>query len=67
MGNIKYTHINLNKHRNTRLLTAGNIGFPIPLRAPPNTSFIPQIKYVPETITIFCREYSTTASDDVIR
>ena len=39
------------------------MGFPIPLRTPPITSLIPQIKYVLETMIIFCREKSITAGE----
>ena len=46
-----------------RVAIVGKMGFPMPLSTPPITSLIPQIKYVLETMIIFCRENSITAGD----
>jgi hypothetical protein len=63
-GNTKYTHANLSRHKNIRLVAAGAIGRPIPFSVPPSTSFIPQMKYVLDTITIFCIENVTTSDEE---
>ena len=52
---------------NTMVQTVAGIGFLKPRIAAPKISFIPQMKYVLETITIFCLEYSKTAGlSDII-
>lgn len=45
----------------TRVEIVGTIGFPNPRKEPEKTSLIPQIKYVLETIIIFCCEYIITS------
>ena len=43
------------------------MGFPMPRSTPQNTSLIPQIKYVLDTIIIFSCEYAITAGfEDMI-
>ena len=43
-GYMKYTQGKRIAQRNMKVVTVGTTGFPIPRRAPPKTSFIPQIK-----------------------
>ena len=53
-------------HIYTKVETVGSIALPIPLRAEPRTSFIPQIKYVLDIIIIFCCENAITSGDEDI-
>ena len=62
-GYIKYTHTNLSTHINTNVETVGIIALPIPFNEELKTSFTPQIKYVLETIIIFCCAYDITIGD----
>lgn len=58
--------MNLKTHRNKNEKIVGRVGFPIPLKTPLITSFKPQIKYVLDTIIIFCLENSIMEGEDVI-
>ena len=56
IGNTKYTHRKRIAHIKISVATVATVGLPIPRRAAPNISLIPQMKYVLEITIIFCLE-----------
>ena len=64
---MKRTQKILRKNINISVEIVGTNGLPSPRNAPEKTSLIPQIKYVLETIIIFCCEYIITSGvEDII-